>query len=76
MVKLLSVTRVQSSTQLVARKQIKKHLRRVRNKEYGRLRDMVPTIANKNKISKVSQRMVFQVTTAVVEVLNCQFVYL
>lgn len=54
MVKLLSVNRVQSSTQLVARRQMKKHLRRVRNKEYCRLRDMVPNIANKQKVSKVS----------------------
>lgn len=54
MTKLTSVNRSKSSAQIVARQHMKKHLRRIRNREYGRLRDMVPAIANKHNISKVT----------------------
>ncbi|KAL4234777.1 hypothetical protein ACF0H5_006419 [Mactra antiquata] len=43
-----------SSTQIVARLHMKKHLKKIRNKEYSRLRDMVPAIANNKKVSKVT----------------------
>lgn len=44
----------QTSAQMVAKQHLKLHLRRIRNREYSRLRDMVPSIAKKNKISKVN----------------------
>lgn len=43
-----------SATQTVARKHLKLHLKRVRDREYARLRDMVPSIATKDKVSKVN----------------------
>lgn len=54
MTKFVSSTKPKSSTQIVARQHIKKHLKRIRNREYGRLRDMVPAIANKQNVSKVT----------------------
>ncbi|KAH3887609.1 uncharacterized protein LOC127844304 [Dreissena polymorpha] len=53
MTKLVSVNKCKSSTQIVARQHMKKHLKRIRDKEYGKLRDMVPAIAKQRKISKV-----------------------
>ena len=47
-------SRQPSATQTVAKKHLKTHLKRIRNREYCRLRDMVPAIANKQKVSKVS----------------------
>ncbi|XP_062568454.1 uncharacterized protein LOC134230639 isoform X1 [Saccostrea cucullata] len=44
----------QTSAQMVAKQHLKLHLRRIRNREYSRLRDMVPSIAKKDKISKVT----------------------
>lgn len=44
----------QTSAQMVAKQHLKLHLRRIRNREYSRLRDMVPSIAKKDKISKVN----------------------
>ncbi|XP_022326473.2 uncharacterized protein LOC111126254 [Crassostrea virginica] len=44
----------QTSAQMVAKQHLKLHLRRIRNKEYSRLRDMVPSIAKRDKISKVT----------------------
>ncbi|XP_055997729.1 uncharacterized protein LOC125648071 [Ostrea edulis] len=44
----------QTSAQMVAKQHLRLHLRRIRNKEYSRLRDMVPSIAKKDKISKVT----------------------
>ena len=49
-----SSIRQTSTTQTVAKKHLKTHLKRIRNREYCRLRDMVPAIANKQKVSKVS----------------------
>ncbi|XP_033752362.1 uncharacterized protein LOC117336093 [Pecten maximus] len=43
-----------SPTQTVARRHLKLHLKRVRDREYARLRDMVPSIASKDKVSKVT----------------------
>ncbi|XP_060570921.1 uncharacterized protein LOC132729219 [Ruditapes philippinarum] len=54
MTKLLSITKPKSSAQIVAKQHMKKHLKRIRNKEYSRLRDMVPAIAKKQNISKVT----------------------
>ncbi|XP_053385317.1 uncharacterized protein LOC128550387 [Mercenaria mercenaria] len=54
MTKFLSVSKPKSSAQIVAKQHMKKHLKRIRNKEYGRLRDMVPAIANKQHVSKVT----------------------
>lgn len=48
-----SCSRQPSTTQTVAKKHLKTHLKRIRNREYCRLRDMVPAIANKQKVSKV-----------------------
>ena len=42
-----------TSTQRAAQRQLKLHLKRIRNKEYSRLREMVPSIATKDKVSKV-----------------------
>ncbi|XP_052799635.1 uncharacterized protein LOC128231187 [Mya arenaria] len=52
-VKLTSTRKGISSTQIVARQHMKKHLRRIRNKEYRRLRAMVPAVAKQQKVSKV-----------------------
>lgn len=49
----------QTSAQMVAKQHLKLHLRRIRNREYSRLRDMVPSIAKKDKISKVIMIMTF-----------------
>lgn len=46
-------SRQPSATQTVAKKHLKTHLKRIRNREYCRLRDMVPAVANKQKVSKV-----------------------
>lgn len=54
MTKFSSSTRQPSPTQTVAKKHLKTHLKRIRNREYCRLRDMVPAIANKQKVSKVT----------------------
>ncbi|KAK3103428.1 hypothetical protein FSP39_019137 [Pinctada imbricata] len=48
------LSRRQSPTQSVAKKHLKMHLKRIRNREYSRLRDMVPSIATKDKVSKVT----------------------
>lgn len=53
MTKFVSTTKPKSSAQIVAKQHMKKHLKRIRNREYGRLRDMVPAIANKQNVSKV-----------------------
>lgn len=49
----------QTSAQMVAKQHLKLHLRRIRNREYSRLRDMVPSIAKKDKISKVNYDKAF-----------------
>ena len=56
MTKFSSTMRQPSPTQTVAKKHLKTHLKRIRNREYCRLRDMVPAIANKQKVSKVGHR--------------------
>ncbi|XP_063398758.1 uncharacterized protein LOC134683406 [Mytilus trossulus] len=43
-----------SSTQQVAKKHLKRHVKRLRDREYSRLRQMVPSIAEKEKVSKVT----------------------
>ena len=53
MTKFSATSRRPSTTQAVAKKHLKAHLKRIRNREYCRLRDMVPAIANKQKVSKV-----------------------
>lgn len=58
MTKFVSTTKPKSSAQIVAKQHMKKHLKRIRNREYGRLRDMVPAIANKQNVSKVRSQLV------------------
>lgn len=52
-VKHLNAKRL-SSTQQVAKKHLKRHVKRLRDREYTRLRQMVPSIAEKEKVSKVT----------------------
>lgn len=42
-----------STSQRVAKKHLKLHVKRLRDLEYSRLREMVPSIASKEKVSKV-----------------------
>lgn len=43
-----------SSSQRLARKRVRLHLRRLRHKEYSKLRTLVPSVAHNNKVSKVT----------------------
>ncbi|KAJ8298685.1 hypothetical protein KUTeg_022745 [Tegillarca granosa] len=43
-----------STSQRVAKKHLKLHVKRLRDLEYSRLREMVPSIASKEKVSKVT----------------------
>jgi hypothetical protein len=52
-VKRFTVKRL-SSTQQVAKKHLKRHVKRLRDREYTRLRQMVPSIAENEKVSKVN----------------------
>ena len=52
-VKRFTVKRL-SSTQQVAKKHLKRHVKRLRDREYTRLRQMVPSIAENEKVSKVT----------------------
>ncbi|XP_025088104.1 DNA-binding protein inhibitor ID-4-like [Pomacea canaliculata] len=42
-----------SLTQMAARKQLRKHIRRIREREYSKLRALVPAVATKKKVTKV-----------------------
>ncbi|KAL3842313.1 hypothetical protein ACJMK2_020343 [Sinanodonta woodiana] len=53
MVKFQSALKSRSLSQMVAKKHLKGHLKRIRDREYSRLRAMVPSIAAKEKVSKV-----------------------
>ena len=53
--KLTTVPQRKSSAQIVAGRKMKSHLRRIRNREYRRLRAMVPSVAKQQKVSKVSK---------------------
>lgn len=55
-VKRFTVKRL-SSTQQVAKKHLKRHVKRLRDREYTRLRQMVPSIAENEKVSKVNSSM-------------------
>ncbi|XP_070200068.1 uncharacterized protein [Littorina saxatilis] len=61
-----------SSTQMVARKQLRKHIRRIREREYSKLRALVPAVATKKKVTKVqvieeAVRYIEELHTALVE---------
>ncbi|XP_059155471.1 uncharacterized protein LOC131940723 [Physella acuta] len=45
-------TRV-SAAQVVARRQVRMHLRKIREREYSKLRALVPSVASKKNVSKV-----------------------
>lgn len=53
MVHFTATTKPRSITQKVAQKHLKLHVKRLREKEYCRLRAMVPSIAMKEQVSKV-----------------------
>lgn len=42
-----------SNTQIYARKNLRMHLKKIRQREYSKLRAMVPSVAERNKVSKV-----------------------
>uniref|UniRef100_A0A0L8GA64 BHLH domain-containing protein n=1 Tax=Octopus bimaculoides TaxID=37653 RepID=A0A0L8GA64_OCTBM len=43
-----------SNMQKLARRRVRLHLRRLRHREYSKLRTLVPSVANNNKVSKVT----------------------
>ncbi|KAL5007404.1 hypothetical protein ScPMuIL_016210 [Solemya velum] len=43
-----------SNTQIYARKNLRMHLKKIRQREYSKLRAMVPSVAERNKVSKVT----------------------
>ncbi|GAB1598924.1 uncharacterized protein LOC115229687 [Argonauta hians] len=43
-----------SNMQKIARRRVRLHLRRLRHREYSKLRTLVPSVANNNKVSKVT----------------------
>ncbi|ESO83285.1 hypothetical protein LOTGIDRAFT_169505 [Lottia gigantea] len=53
MVRAVSARLNQSAAQITAKKSLKLHLRRIRDREYCKLRDLVPSVASKKKVSKV-----------------------
>ena len=57
-VKRFTVKRL-SSTQQVAKKHLKRHVKRLRDREYTRLRQMVPSIAENEKVSKVNTLVLY-----------------
>lgn len=61
-----------SVTQMAARKQVRKHLRRIREREYSKLRALVPAVATKKRVTKVqvieeAVRYIEELHTALVE---------
>ncbi|KAK6973322.1 helix-loop-helix protein [Biomphalaria glabrata] len=42
-----------SAAQVVARRQVRMYLRKIREKEYSKLRALVPSVATKKKVTKV-----------------------
>ncbi|BFZ04141.1 hypothetical protein BsWGS_07180 [Bradybaena similaris] len=42
-----------SAAQVVARRQVRMHLRKIREREYSKLRALVPSVASKKKVTKV-----------------------
>uniref|UniRef100_A0A0B6ZFF3 BHLH domain-containing protein n=1 Tax=Arion vulgaris TaxID=1028688 RepID=A0A0B6ZFF3_9EUPU len=42
-----------SAAQVVARRQVRMHLRKIREREYSKLRALVPSVASKQKVTKV-----------------------
>ena len=62
MVKIMTVKKL-STTQQVTKKHLKRHVKRLRDREYTRLRQMVPSIAENEKVSKVYKNKLFQQNT-------------
>ncbi|KAL8620214.1 hypothetical protein ACOMHN_028864 [Nucella lapillus] len=61
-----------SLTQVAARKQLRKHIRRIREREYSKLRALVPAVATKKKVTKVqvieeAVRYIEELHTALIE---------
>jgi hypothetical protein len=48
------VKRELSASQKVSKKYLKAHMKRLHKKEYRKLREMVPAVAHKEKVSKVN----------------------
>ncbi|XP_046376075.1 DNA-binding protein inhibitor ID-4-like [Haliotis rufescens] len=53
MARLTSVPSTCSQSQIAARKTLKLHIKRIRDREYSKLRALVPSVADKKKVSKV-----------------------
>lgn len=51
--KMKSMPLAFSNTQIYARKNLRMHLKKIRQREYSKLRAMVPSVAENNKVSKV-----------------------
>ncbi|XP_076450337.1 uncharacterized protein LOC143286595 [Babylonia areolata] len=67
-----SSTNSPSLTQVAARKQLRKHIRRIREREYSKLRALVPAVATKKKVTKVqvieeAVRYIEELHTALIE---------
>ena len=43
----------QTATQVTARRHVRLHLKRIRDREYCKLRELIPSVAAKKKVSKV-----------------------
>ncbi|KAK6191881.1 hypothetical protein SNE40_003461 [Patella caerulea] len=53
MVRAVTARLNQSASQIIAKKHLKLHLRRIREREYSKLRALVPSVASKKKVTKV-----------------------